>query len=149
MVVKRGCRLENLILVLNLLYNQCFFHLLKILCILLLKVFVLVRSIYKLDKSTPGWNLFPLLQFSIREFLALFKGFIIDLNDFHFNWNGHWNTTVNLTDKWVESLIKNYKAMKIYKITGKANNILIFLIKKYSLIQVFFYLSFRTFILLI
>ena len=49
----------------------------------------------------------------------------------------------------VESLIKNYKTMKSYKITGKPNSISIFLIKKDSLIRVFIYLDFSTWILLI
>ena len=37
----------------------------------------------------------------------------------------------------VENLIKNYKTIKSYKITGKPNSIFLFLNKKLSLIRVF------------
>ena len=37
----------------------------------------------------------------------------------------------------VENLIKKYKTIKSYKITGKPNSIFIFLNKKHSLIRVF------------
>ena len=55
-----------------------------------------------------------------------------------------------LAQTWpVESLIKNYETMKIYKITEKPNNISVFLVKKGSVIWVFIYLGFRTCILFI